>query len=342
MRFSTVARGTASSLSTVAVKFRNSFDERDFDMRNSSVALLVLLASCAMAQSQPPLQPEPARNASGAYEQTGRDPRGTNVSPLIVRIEPTPKTDAESAEEQREKEEQAADRRFNQRLAVATLGILLLQLVVVGFQVRLLVKQNEIIDGQSAIMRGQREAADAQSGYMREGLQYTKTTADAAMKSAEAAVAAMKFSQDALVLFEGMERVNALLPTTRLTAVFKNHGSVAARRTEVTIAVLVAGKKVHSKSSTPITVGPQAPLKIATDQLDSFIGQDVIDRVIGGNDKLLLILKTQYRGASDPAVALFAATYNTDTKTFTRTEIEVSAVEQVVKAKTADQPTAKE
>jgi hypothetical protein len=98
----------------------------------SSVTLFLLLASCALAQSQRPQeQPSPG----GAQQPAAPDPRGTEGSPLIVRIQPTPQTDEEAAKEQAQIEQQESAQRWTKGLGIAT-GILgVLQLIAIGFQV---------------------------------------------------------------------------------------------------------------------------------------------------------------------------------------------------------------
>src|SRR5687768_11719335 len=119
------------------------------------VTLYVLLASCALSSQQP----EQDAVARRAQEQAAPDPRGTSTSPLIVQIQPTPKTNAETAEEQRQEGQQASDRNWTRGLAIVTAVVGFLQLVAIGFQVGIARRQNQIIEKQNTIMTGQREAA---------------------------------------------------------------------------------------------------------------------------------------------------------------------------------------
>lgn len=182
-------------------------------------ALLVVLTfglCCAslqsvVAQSQPPPpsrgvgeRSQPPSNPGRTQAQAANDPRGTSQAPLVVQVHPTPKTDEEAANEQSQEDREAATYRWTVAAVISTGVLGLLQLIAIGFQVRIASKQNRIIKRQSAIMRGQRKAADTQSGYMRDGLTESKNaaniakeSADAAKESAKAALLSTRISQRA-------------------------------------------------------------------------------------------------------------------------------------------------
>jgi len=142
-----------------------------------------------MQQSQPT---QPKRNASRAEQPATPDPRGTDASPVVVKIQPTPKTDEETAKEKAQIDQQESTQRWTKGLGIAT-GILgLLQLIAIGFQVGIARRQNQIIEKQNAIMTGQRDAADTQSDYMRDGLAETRKAADAAREAADTASKSLK------------------------------------------------------------------------------------------------------------------------------------------------------
>ena len=163
-------------------------------MRVPLAVAFVLFSACAFAQSQPPTpgaresqRSQPDSKSQSANQPTATDPRGTNESPLVVKVQPTPKTDEETAKEKAQEDDEASAKRWTKGLGVAT-GILgLLQLVAIGFQVSIAHTQNTIIKKQNLIMTGQRDAANTQSGYMRDGLIETRVAAQAAQDSAEAA-----------------------------------------------------------------------------------------------------------------------------------------------------------
>jgi hypothetical protein len=137
-----------------------------------------------------PSQPPPRDNAKPQNyipQQPTPDPRGTSQSPLVVTVQQTPKTDAETAEEQRKEDQDVSDRNWTRGLAIVTSLLGLLQLTAIGFQVRIARKQNQIIESQSTIMAGQRDAADAQSQHMREGLTHSATAANATVAAGKTA-----------------------------------------------------------------------------------------------------------------------------------------------------------
>jgi hypothetical protein len=75
----------------------------------------VIVVGVLLAQSQPTApsrgqrQSGPPRGQSkDAQTQPATDPRGTAQSPLIVQVQPTPKTDQEAAKEQRKEENEAS------------------------------------------------------------------------------------------------------------------------------------------------------------------------------------------------------------------------------------------
>jgi hypothetical protein len=188
MRFCISARGTANSFSTLAVKSRNSFDERAFAMRISSVTLLLLLTCGLSAQSQPPSPSGGAKEQRPATQQaeptqTQPEPRerGTEIDPLVVR----PIRSQDQAEEDRaDRLDQQASRRQAFWLSAVTV-------IVLGFQVWLLTRQNTIIGKQTDIMTEQRDAANAQSEHMSKALVETRKAADAAKQSADTAERAL-------------------------------------------------------------------------------------------------------------------------------------------------------
>jgi hypothetical protein len=108
-------------------------------------------------------QPQQNAVAERAQQQPATDSRGTDASPLVVRVQPAPMTEAEAAVEQRQRDQQASDRNWTQGLAIVTAILGLLQLAAISFQVYIARRQNQIIERQNSIMKGQRSAADAQS-----------------------------------------------------------------------------------------------------------------------------------------------------------------------------------
>jgi hypothetical protein len=157
-------------------------------LARAQVVLFALTASIFAFQLQsPPRQRSQSESEiKRAEEPAAPDPRGTRTSPLIVQVQPAPKTDTETTEERRQRQQQAWEQRWTRGLAVITAVVGLVQVIAIGFQVRIAHRQNKIIERQNEIMAGQREAADAQSGYMRDGLAETRASISEATRSAAA------------------------------------------------------------------------------------------------------------------------------------------------------------
>lgn len=105
-------------------------------------------------------QPRPRQTVE---EQPSRDPRGTPQSPLVIQVQPAPKTHQEAAQEQTKEERDSSAHRLNIVAVVAAIGIGVLQFFMIGAQVWIAGRQNRIIERQNAIMEGQAssEAASA-------------------------------------------------------------------------------------------------------------------------------------------------------------------------------------
>jgi len=159
-----------------------------------TVLLLLLLAQTS--QTPPPGPTEnkvtPKQNQSNQEQaKPAADLRGTDQQPLVVRV---PKTQAETDQEQNDRNEEA----FNKRAALALTGFTVL---VAAFQLLVLVFQNKIIRQQNAEMALQRTEMNTQTTYMRDTLTETKNSADAAKVSADAA----KESSDLLAFIHRAE-----------------------------------------------------------------------------------------------------------------------------------------
>jgi hypothetical protein len=202
-------------------------------MRLVLVVVALCAASIAFAQSQPPSPGsgileggKPQTATASANQQPATDPRGTNESPLIIKVQPTPKTDAEAAREQQKEDDEASSKRWTIGLAVVTAVVGVLQLFLLGKQAKIASKQNEIGDNQTTILRGQaasmsssddvakrqldiaeeqaaiareqsaiskrqNEIIDSQTTLMASGLVETRKAAEASTKSADAAYKAL-------------------------------------------------------------------------------------------------------------------------------------------------------
>ena len=102
------------------------------------VTLIALLDSCSLAQSQT----QPIRQPEGAQGQPAGDLRGTAQAPLIVQVQPTPKSDEDAAQIAAERKERAEDRRFTGRLGWLTRLIGVLQAGIIAYRLRISSQKN--------------------------------------------------------------------------------------------------------------------------------------------------------------------------------------------------------
>ncbi|MEP7307320.1 MAG: hypothetical protein ABJA98_17565 [Acidobacteriota bacterium] len=164
------------------------------------IAPLVLAAGISVAQSQPPPPRATDRNtqqqkqSTGAKAEPATDLRGTEQSPVIVKIQPTPQTDEEAAKEKNKERRQSTSERWTFVLAVATVCVGFMQVLMIGVQSWIADRQNKIMKTQSTIMTDQKAAASEQAGYMRDGLAATKIAADAAKAGADTATTALNIA----------------------------------------------------------------------------------------------------------------------------------------------------
>ena len=132
------------------------------------VSILVLLAGAALA-SQPPVprlavkrQP-PEQPPAQTQQQSAPDIRGTNESPVTVKVLPTAKTPQEAADEKQTRDDQSAANWWLVRLTAALGAIGLLQLVVFGLQARRLRQTIDIMKVIDAGQTAKMEASIAQA-----------------------------------------------------------------------------------------------------------------------------------------------------------------------------------
>jgi hypothetical protein len=147
------------------------------------VALLVLALFSVEGQSQRPERGNPQDQSNQTNQPTAPDPRGTSSSPLVIELKPTPKTHEEATADERQKQDEVADRRLNRRLAVTTTVVGVVQLFAIGFQVWIARRQNAIIDAQSKLMQNE--------------LVIATKAANAAERSADLAANTLEVSQRA-------------------------------------------------------------------------------------------------------------------------------------------------
>lgn len=112
-----------------------------------------MAGSALAAQQQSPQPPQEQPAASGTQQIPRPDPDGTFKAPLVVKIQPTPKTDAEAAEEQRQERERASDRERTYYLGIATVFVAFLQSVIIALQLRVSKQQRTFMRGQNDITK---------------------------------------------------------------------------------------------------------------------------------------------------------------------------------------------
>jgi hypothetical protein len=124
---------------------------------------------------------QPRKNTDGTEKMLSNDLRGTDSSPVAVKVLPTPKTKEETAQEQQTRQDQSDANWWMVKLTGVIGMIGLLQLWVFGRQARRLketiLKMEEIAKGQTDDMRASigeaTRAATASSAYRHSGNAYT-------------------------------------------------------------------------------------------------------------------------------------------------------------------------
>lgn len=133
-----------------------------------TILILLIVAGNAIAESQPPPQPPQASpqqaHSKNTDQKTANDQRGTEKSPLIIKVLPTKGMEEEAAQTQKDRKEKAeADRKlteYTKDLSIFTevlAFVAILQLIVFGLQ----------------------------AWKLHQTVKATKESADAALKSAE-------------------------------------------------------------------------------------------------------------------------------------------------------------
>ena len=158
----------------------------------ASMIVLIGLMALLAAQSQPPVpraregkRDQPQSQPTATQQQSSADQRGTEQSPIVVKVQPSPKTDQETAKEKDKEQQESSDKRWTRGLAGLTALVAILQSILIGVQARIASKQNKILESQSTIMDGQ--------------LRATEEAANAAKKSAEVAERALIATQRAFL-----------------------------------------------------------------------------------------------------------------------------------------------
>jgi hypothetical protein len=184
------------------------------------VVVVALASACATASQEP--APGGRERKSGPPdskpERTQQQPAiGTQASPAVVKIS---KTDAETAQEEADRQQQAATQRWTLLLAGITALIGIGQLWMIQRQAGIAERQNSIMNNQSTLMDGQLVA--------------TQKAASASTKSVELAERSLIDTQRAFLLMTKfnstahVDRETKKVMAYEVTMIFLNSGQTPA------------------------------------------------------------------------------------------------------------------
>lgn len=145
------------------------------------IALLVGVVAAQTSQPPAPRLPvgkssQPQQHAAATQQKPDADPRGTDQSPLTVKILPTAKTHEEAAKEQADRDDQSAANWWMVRLTAAVSFVGVLQLLVFGYQA---LKLKHTIAKMDEIAAAQTKDTQAAIQVARDNATAGKDTADA-------------------------------------------------------------------------------------------------------------------------------------------------------------------
>jgi hypothetical protein len=125
--------------------------------------LFLIACFAVFIQLQPPsprlgIESNPPQNQTkAAQEKASNDKRGAEESLLVVKVLPTPKSDKEAADEQRQRQDQSAANWWMVRLTFLLFAAALIQVIVYGIQAKRLretiTKMDEIAKSQGEDMK---------------------------------------------------------------------------------------------------------------------------------------------------------------------------------------------
>jgi hypothetical protein len=188
-----------------------------------SMVALTFTQSRSSAPPQSKQGPRPLQSSPSAAP----DQRGTEASPAVVKVLPTPKSQGEIAQEERDRQSDLTNRRWTIGLAALTALAAIGQIWVIKRQTLIAREQNEIMRSQSEIMKLQEKAASnsaalartateisdkqygilqTQATHMAEGLELTRGALEASRDNALSAAASAQLSADNLKALQTIER----------------------------------------------------------------------------------------------------------------------------------------
>jgi hypothetical protein len=295
-------------------------------MRSPAFAVIVLLCALAacLSASQPPERPRQP-DTDDKHERhdnegvaNAQDKRGSDGSPVVVRVLPTPPDPLKAKQEQDDRDSETADRRWTWALGALTILVAILQWKVMQRQADIADEQARIAKEQSELIKGQGEdtkasiaqatraatASEALAIAMTGTLQETKRSADAAERSAG-------FARDALYLLEGasIQLQESVLEISEdeqmtftskmwnaaLTLKWRNYGRSVAKDFVPDIVIGLEGAPVlGDPKHTPVVVAPGQTVSYGFRRLGDYFTPDEMRLVIEARAKLMFWGSVQY------------------------------------------------
>jgi hypothetical protein len=268
-------------------------------------ALLVACTIVLAAQSQPP-SPRPGnREGNPPQQQTApthqvapADQRGTETTPVVVKVLPPQKTQEEAAQEKAERQDQSAANWWLVRLTGLLAVIGAIQTVVFGVQAyrlkQTIVTMDQIASGQTADMRASINEATRAATAMEGIAKASKVTADAAKLSADTARDTLYLTQSADVQMADTiwNQPSAQgVPETIITIVFKNFGHTAARNVMFDVTLGIPGRPftMNEAPSPPVTLAAQQVANVGFRPLWQIItNPEDLAKIVAGIEKMRL------------------------------------------------------
>ena len=193
-------------------------------------------------------------------------------------------------------------------MTIFTLGLVvvgLLQVIVLGFQLCILYRQTAIINGSlrvaqrslvklreyTALTARIAQSSEATGKAARVSARATRKAADAAVESNLLTERALRLTERADVLIDGVEVSTPgrgagnqiLMPSTTFTLRFKNAGRTRAVRVKPTFWMGVPDGEQSGTPACPVTMlGPSDLLRLSFPAISTFVGKDTFPKIVDG------------------------------------------------------------
>ncbi|MBE3039270.1 MAG: hypothetical protein IMZ62_10720 [Chloroflexi bacterium] len=218
------------------------------------LGVVLVLATVALAGESQPSTPSAGKRESGqpasTQQQPTTDARGTEASPVIVKVVPTPKTQEQTTDEEADREQQSSTNRWTIRLTVILALIGFGQLCVYALQARRLretvVKMDEIARSQTQDIRDSIHEATRAAAAMERMAEAAKETADAAFASAMLTDALLATNREIERAYVTMSHAP---PGLYGAALIERATPGAATTRDISVSV-----KIANRGNTPATV----------------------------------------------------------------------------------------